>query len=71
MNFLGIPLWERHVNGFQKPVSNGWLSHTVSSEEPALAVPRMRPPVMSQGTVRVHIVLFLITVATTLVAGMW
>ena len=26
MNFLGIPLWERRVNGFQKPVSNGWNS---------------------------------------------
>ena len=31
----------------------------------------MRPPVMSQGTTRIHIVLFLITVVTTLVAGMW
>jgi membrane-associated protease RseP (regulator of RpoE activity) len=70
MNFLGIPLWERRVNGFQKPVSNGWSSHPVSSAEPAPAVPRMVPPVRSQGTVRIHIVLFLITVATTLVAGM-
>ena len=37
MNFLGIPLWERHVNGFQKPGSNGWDSpYPVSSESPRL-----------------------------------
>ncbi len=71
MNFLGIPLWEHRVNGFQKPVHNGWSSHPVSSEEPVSEAPRMRPPVMSQGTMRIHIVLFLITVVTTLVAGMW
>ena len=71
MNFLGIPLWERRVNGFQKPVSNGWSSHAVSSEEPVPAVPRMLPPVRPQGTVWIHIILFLLTVATTLVAGMW
>jgi membrane-associated protease RseP (regulator of RpoE activity) len=70
MNFLGIPLWERRVNGFQKPATNGWRSHPVSREEPAPAVSRMSPPVRSHGTVRIHIVLFLITVATTLVAGM-
>jgi membrane-associated protease RseP (regulator of RpoE activity) len=70
MNFLGIPLWEHRVNGFQKPVSNGWRSHSVSDEEPAPAVSRMSPPVRSPDTVRIHIVLFLLTVATTLVAGM-
>src|SRR5256712_3839123 len=71
MNFLGIPIWERRVNGFQKPVRNGWSSHAVSGEEPVPAVPRMVPPARSQGTVRIHIILFLSTVATTLVAGMW
>src|SRR5262245_36537563 len=71
MNFLGIPLWERRVNGFQKPVSNGWTSYPISSEEPASMIPQRLPPVASQGTARIHVILFLITVATTLVAGMW
>ena len=71
MNFLGIPLWERRVNGLQKPIPNGWASLHVSSEEPAPAVPRKAPPVLAHGTARLHIILFLTTVATTLVAGMW
>src|SRR5215468_10421346 len=71
MNFLGIPLWERRMNGFQKPVSNGWSSHPVSSEEPVPVASQMGAPRISQGTARIHIVLFLITVATTLMAGMW
>ena len=71
MNFLGIPLWERRVNGFQKPVRNGWSSLPVPSEEPAPVVPRSIPPVRSQGTLWLHIILFLITVATTLLAGMY
>jgi hypothetical protein len=71
MNFLGIPLWEGRVNGFHKPGSNGWSSPSVPSEEPAQVMPRMAPPVRSRDTVRLHIILFLITVATTLVAGMW
>jgi membrane-associated protease RseP (regulator of RpoE activity) len=71
MNFLGIPLWEGRTNGFQKPVSNGWSSYPVPSEEPAPVVPRIRPPVRSRDAVQLHIILFLITLATTLVAGMW
>src|SRR5215467_176447 len=71
MNFLGIPLWERRVNGFQKPVRNGWSSLPVPSEEPAPVVPRSIPPVRSQGTLWLQIILFLITVATTLLAGMY
>ena len=71
MNFLGIPLWERRVNGFQKPVRNGWSSLPVPSEEPVPVVPRIILPVRSQGTLWLHIILFLITVATTLLAGMY
>ena len=52
------------MNGFQKPVHNGWNSHPVSSEAPVSEAPD-EATVMSQGTMRIHIVLFLITVVTT------
>ena len=71
MNFLGIPAWERHVNGFQKPGSNGWGPIPTSLEEPKPDVPRLWPPQAPHGTMRLHILLFSITVMTTLVAGMY
>jgi membrane-associated protease RseP (regulator of RpoE activity) len=71
MNFLGIPAWERHVNGFQKPGSNGWGHIPTPLEEPKPDVPRLRPPQTPHSTVRLHVLLFLITVMTTLVAGMY
>ncbi|HEY5870185.1 MAG TPA: hypothetical protein VI542_32220, partial [Candidatus Tectomicrobia bacterium] len=71
MNFLGIPLWERHVNGLQKSSTHGWTAQHVSSAEPAPPVSQKALPVLAHGTARLHILLFLTTVATTLVAGMW
>ncbi len=71
MNFLGIPAWERHVNGLQKPGSNGWGLVTTPLEEPKPEAPRLRPPQTPHGTARIHVLLFLITVMTTLVAGMY
>jgi len=71
MNFLGIPAWERHVNGLQKPGSNGWGLVPTPLEEPKPEAPRLRPPQTPHGTARIHVLLFLITVMTTLVAGMY
>jgi len=71
MNFLGIPAWERHVNGLQKPVSNGWGLVPTPLAEPMPEAPRLRSPQTPRGTARFHVLLFLITVMTTLVAGMY
>ena len=70
MSFLGIPSWERHVNGLQKPTTNGWGSISVSVQEPARAVSRAPSPSTGHGTTLVHVMLFLITVVTTILAGM-
>ena len=72
MSFLGIPSWERHVNGFQKSTStsNGWGSVPVSVQEPAHEVSRVRPAPTGHGTTLVHVLLFLATVLTTLMVGM-
>lgn len=71
MNFLGIPSWERHVNGFHKSGSNGWGALPTPIEKPMPDAPRLKPPQTSHGTTRIHVILFLITVVTTLVAGMY
>ena len=71
MNFLGIPASERHVKGLQKPGSNGSGFIPTSLEEIKSDAPRRRPPQTPHSTVRIHILLFLITVMTTLVAGMY
>jgi len=72
MSFLGIPSWERHVNGHQKSTSasNGWGSVPVSVQEPAHEVSRVPPASTAHGTTLVHVLLFLITVLTTLMVGM-
>jgi len=71
MSFLGIPSWERHVNGHQKSTtSNGWGSVPVSVQEPAHEVSRVRPAPTAHGTLLVHVLLFLATVVTTLMCGM-
>src|SRR5712691_3287000 len=72
MSFLGIPSWERHVNGHQKSTSasNGWGSVPVSVQEPAHEVSRVPPASTAHGTTLVPVLLFLITVLTTLMVGM-
>lgn len=70
MSFLGIPSWERHVNGLSKPTTNGWGASTVSAQEPAHDVSRMPPSSTEHGTVLVHVLLFLATLLTTLMVGM-
>ena len=71
MSFLGIPAWERHVNGLQKPGSNGWGAFPTPLEEPMPETPRLLPPDTPHSTTRIHVMLFLITVVTTLLAGMY
>jgi len=70
MSFLGIPAWERHTNGLQKPTTNGWGRRPVSIQEPAHDTLPGRPPSAAQGTVLVHVLLFLATLLTTLMVGM-
>lgn len=72
MGFLGIPSWERHVNGLQKSagMSNGWGPVPVSVQEPVREATRVPPSLMAHGTTLVHVLLFLITVLTTLIVGM-
>jgi membrane-associated protease RseP (regulator of RpoE activity) len=70
MSFLGIPSWERHVNGLQKPPLQGWDAMGVSVRELQRAVGRAPAPPRVRGTLLVHVLLFLITVITTLLAGM-
>ena len=72
MSFLGIPSWERHVNGHQKSTStsNGWGSVPVSVQEPTHAASRIPPSSAAHGTTLVHVLLFLTTVLTTLMVGM-
>jgi len=72
MSFLGIPSWERHVNGLQKSAStrNGWGAVPVSVQEPAQEASRVPPASTAHGTTLVHVLLFLTTVLTTLMVGM-
>jgi len=48
---------ERHVNGLQKPGSNGWGLVPTSLEEPKPEAPRLRPPQTPHGTARIHVLL--------------
>src|SRR5262245_26882905 len=72
MSFLGIPSWERHVNGHQKSAgtSNSWGSIPVSVQEPAHEASRVPPASTTHSTTLVHLFLFLTTVLTTLMVGM-
>jgi len=72
MSFLGIPAWERHVNGLQKSARtrNGWGSVPVSVQEPVREASRVPPPSTTHSTTLVHVLLFLTTVLTTLLVGM-
>src|SRR5574341_181195 len=72
MSFLGLPSWERHVNGHQKSARtrNGWGSVPVSVQEPAHEASRRQPVSTAHGTMLVHVLLFLATVLTTLMVGM-
>src|SRR5262245_56767617 len=72
MSFLGIPSWERHVNGKQKSAgtSNSWGSIPVSVQEPAHEASRVSPASTAHSTTLVHVFLFLTTVLTTLMVGM-
>ena len=72
MSFLGLPSWERHVNGHQKSTStsNGWGSVPVSVQEPLHEASRVPPASTTHGTTLVHVLLFLTTVVTTLLVGM-
>ena len=71
MSFLGIPSWERHVNGLQKSTTgNGWGSVPVSVQEPAQEASRVPPASTAHSTTLVHVLLFRTTVLTTLMVGM-
>lgn len=71
MNFLGLPSWERHVNGLPKSADNGWSALPAPVQEPTYTARHMAPVAPGQRAVLVHVVLFLITVCTTLVVGMY
>lgn len=68
MAFLGLPAWGRHVNGTHKSVANKWDVLALPREVRGPLVP---PPAPRPRASRLHVLLFLITVVTTLVAGMY
>ncbi|MBM3225354.1 MAG: site-2 protease family protein, partial [Candidatus Tectomicrobia bacterium] len=67
MSFPGIPSGERHVNGTLKPESWGPLPLEMSSP---LVRQYPAPQVASRGPTRTHVLLFVATIITTLLAGM-